>query len=101
MPTLGGSLDIGLKPVNTTAQVSKNSITLTMEQAMPTVGGTLLAAGVPPHAKKDTPVGTIQITMNDGTKLNGVLLATGFGVGFQIADPAAVPPAPPKPPVKP
>ena len=96
MPTLGGTLEIGLKPVNVSAQLSsKNSITLTMEQAMSTIDGTMLAAGVAPHAAKGTPVGTIQITMNNGTKLSGILLATGFATGFTIADPPAAPPAPP------
>jgi hypothetical protein len=96
MPTLGGTLDIGIKQVNVSATASpnSNSITLVMDKAMPSVGGTLLAAGVPPHAKAGTPVGKILITMNNGTVLSGQLLATGFGVGFTIADN----PPPPKPP---
>lgn len=64
---------------------------------MPTIGGIALVHPKVAPGKVGTPVGTIQVTLNDGTKVSGQLLATGFNAGFTIVD-APAPPAPPPAP---
>jgi hypothetical protein len=99
MPQIGGILELGLQAVKVSVLAAARAITLILEKPMPTVGGIVLA-----HPKQASPtavgtkVGTIQVTLNDGTKVSGQLLATGFNPAFTITDVAApAPPPGPKP----
>jgi len=97
MPRIGGILELGLQAVKVSVKAAANAITLILEKPMTTVGGIVLA-----HPKQataqvavGTKMGTIQVTLNDGTKVSGQLLSTGFNPAFTIAD--VTPPAPTKP----